>query len=168
MRFSSRSFSIQWSIWQSDAIQSINISWNILRLRSIWLRSIDLIAVTSEEKKISNALGTISLIYQRERQDRPGWMSEGRRRHGGGKDVDYTKRAIHINKLVFADTRYRNLVHLLSWRRPSATEIPSLIRAAIQRHRRLQTSAEAEITGLIRCCVGYQGRRRVVFFYFDR
>ena len=51
------------------------------------------------------------------------------RRHGGGKDVDYTKRAIHINKLVFADTRCRGLVRLLPWRKPS-TEILPLIRAA--------------------------------------
>jgi len=98
-------------------------------------------------------------------------MSERRQRHGGGKDVDYTKRAIHINKLVFADTRCRSLVHLLPWRRPSTTKISSLIRAAtsvVDAIDVVVADIVAEATGLIRCRVGYQGRRRVAFFYFCR
>lgn len=73
-----------------------------------------------------------SFLLRSKENDRtdPGWTSRRRRRHDGGKDVDYTKRAIHINKLVFADIRCRGLVRLLPWRRSSTTEIPPLIRAA--------------------------------------
>jgi len=71
-----------------------------------------------------------------------------RRRHGRGKDVDYTKRAIHINKLVFANTRYRSLVRLLPWRKLS-TEILPLIRSRCsrrrRRHRRRQTSRQKRL-----------------------
>lgn len=93
--------------------------------------------VVSEEKIDGNDLGDdsfgvsfLSRTKENDRTDPDERRAGARRRHGGGKDVDYTKRAIHINKLVFADTRCRGLVRLLPWRRASTTKIPPLIRAA--------------------------------------
>lgn len=144
-------------------------SWDILRRLGLSGRSVCQIVVSKEKINSNDTRDNffMSFLSRTKKNDR----TNPDERHGGGKNVDYTKRAIHINKLVFADTRCRGLVRLLPWRRSSTTKIPPLIRVTAGVADAIAVAVAdiaTEAVGLIRCHEGYQGHRRVAFFPFGQ